>query len=219
MSKTTVLEEEGPTGGCVLRVHGSTGEVFVTDEHATKELAQQEVNAWLAWSDGVPSGTVESIYYIVCVPETWVGGIALGHPYSGLQVKIGRTKNVLKRLSNLQTGSPGRLFVHALEPGGSELESVRHAQFDADRRNGEWFACSARLANHMTETWMKYRILPPGHWQYIYQLRFRSDINAHVREVFGGAPDMVNPSLEDPWQGKVFVDLVNFGRIERKPSK
>jgi hypothetical protein len=29
-----------------------------------------------------------------------------------------------------------------------------------------------------------------------------------MRQALGGAPDMVNPSLNERWQGKVFIDLV-----------
>jgi len=28
-----------------------------------------------------------------------------------------------------------------------------------------------------------------------------------TRKVFGGTPDMINPSLNEPWAGKVFLDL------------
>lgn len=39
-------------------------------------------------------------------------------------MKIGRSNNVLKRLSNLQTGTFGQLILHALEPGGSEKKTI-----------------------------------------------------------------------------------------------
>ena len=219
MAERRLIKEQGPGGGCVVRLVGDKGDVFVSDEHPNEEDAVAEVKRWSEWADGVADGTVESIYYIVALPETWVGGIALGHPYSGLNVKIGRTRNIKTRFANLQTGAFGRIFVHALEPGGSELEAQLHAKFAEDRRTGEWFACSERLARHIIQVWRKTRILLPGHWNYILQLHERSEINQAVRNVFDGPPDMVNPSLGDDWHGSVFVDLVNFGPLSRKPSK
>ena len=134
MGDRTVQEGIGPNGGCILRLSGSQGEVFVTDEHSCRSDAMAEIAAWSAWTDGVIAGNAESIYYIVNVPKTWVGGIALGHAYSGLRVKIGKTRNILTRLSNLQTGASGRIFVHALEPNHAGLEAKRHRQFESDRR-------------------------------------------------------------------------------------
>lgn len=59
-------------------------------------------------------------------------------PELGL-VKIGHAGNVHKRLTMLQTGSPTRLVLLAVEPGGEKLERERHAQFEQLRARGEWF--------------------------------------------------------------------------------
>jgi hypothetical protein len=41
-------------------------------------------------------------------------------------------------------------------------------------------------------------------------LRLPDRIHAYrvARHALGSAPDMVNPSINEPWRGKVFVDLV-----------
>ncbi len=114
---------------------------------------------------------------------------------------------MLKRLQNLRTGTSDDLIIDALEPGDALIEVERHRQFASDRRKGEWFAASPVLCRHVFETWKKYRILPPEHQRKVLSFVERSDIYSRLR-TSGFKFDMINPSLNEPWFGSVFVDLV-----------
>ncbi|MDB9303996.1 GIY-YIG nuclease family protein [Nodularia spumigena CS-591/12] len=198
------------SGQYFAEVSDPEAEIFYsTYKYPTHHQATEDARKWIHWFEKIRSGTVESIYYILAVPETWAGSPPGIHPYFGLQVKIGRTKNVLRRLQNLRTGTSGQLIIHALEPGGSDVERIRHKQFELDRRQGEWFACSPLLTKHILEIWGHYRVLPREHQYLVLELHERIKILRSVRKVFGGAPDMINPSLNEPWFGSVFIDLVH----------
>lgn len=54
-------------------------------------------------------------------------------------IKIGRSTNIGKRLSALQSGSPTSLQILASAPGTSCDERALHAKFIAHHRHGEWF--------------------------------------------------------------------------------
>ena len=120
---------------------------------------------------------------------------------------IGRTKDVIRRWKTLRTGTSNQLIIHALEPGNLTAEQELHRRFQSDRRQGEWFACSPGLTRHVFDTWAHYRILPPEHQVLILQLADRIKILRAVRDVFDSSPDMVNPSLNESWHGKIFIDL------------
>jgi len=179
---------------------------YVTYTFRNREDAEADARRWIAWFEAFPTGKVESIYYILAVPETWPGPHRLSHGYSGLFVKIGRTNDLARRLQNLRTGTSVDLVVHALEPGGAELEAQRHREFAEERRQGEWFSCSPKLMNHMFDIWTHYRTLPREHQEKVLALGERVKILRATREVFQGAPDMINPSLNEPWHGTVLID-------------
>jgi hypothetical protein len=172
------------------------------------QRARAEAVAWVDWTENVSAGTHESIYYILLVPETWAGPPPGAHPYSGLHFKIGKSKDVIRRVQNLQTGTSGDLIIHALEPGYSEREGQLHEQFQEERRSGEWFSASPQLMRHVFQTWKRHRMLPPEHQFKVVQLFDRIHAYKMMREALGCAPNMVNPSLNEEWHGSVFVDLV-----------
>lgn len=194
---------EGEYVGDVL----ANGErIFTTDVFPDENVALESARSWLYWRDNVAKGA-ESIYYILAIPITWPGP-ASQHPYSGLHFKVGRTNDIRRRLQNLRTGTSDELIVHALEPGNAEIEQLRHEQFRRDRRHGEWFAASPELCRHVMSVWQRHRMLPPEHQQKLAALPDRIRIYRSMREALGSAPDMVNPSLSEPWSGSVFLDLV-----------
>lgn len=61
-------------------------------------------------------------------------------------VKIGLTTNIKKRYANLHPQT-----VLAIEPGGDDLERVRHAEFEHLHSHGEWFTFSEGLRSHIEE--------------------------------------------------------------------
>ncbi|MXY73246.1 MAG: GIY-YIG nuclease family protein [Dehalococcoidia bacterium] len=205
MRATEAIERRD--GGSVAQLRLADGFVYETEPCETEEDAQAAARKWLHWYENVLSGTVESIYYILSVPDIWPGPPAGGHRYSGLRVKIGRTRNVKKRLADLRTGTPGDLIVHALEPGSSQLETQRHHEFASDRGQGEWFFCSPRLMAHVFAILKRNRGLPEDQWIEVLQLQDRIDALLQVRDVLGGPPGMVNPSLDEPWVDRTFIDL------------
>lgn len=58
---------------------------------------------------------------------------------SSALVKIGRSVNVQRRLSELQHHSPVQLELIWSTPGGTALETALHRSFSDYRKHGEWF--------------------------------------------------------------------------------
>lgn len=63
----------------------------------------------------------------------------------GERVKIGRAKDVNRRLGELRPGSAQPLNLIAAVPSHGELESAIHEKFAKYRIQGEWFALSPEL--------------------------------------------------------------------------
>jgi len=182
--------------------------LYTTDPCVHADHAMRRAKAWASWAENVSTGTCESIYYILSVPETWAGPAPGAHAYSGLHFKIGRSRDPLKRVKNLQTGASGDLIIHALEPGSSERERELHEMFGGERRSGEWFSASPQLMKHVFQTGQRNVMLPPEHQFKLLQLAERIGVYKFMRQEMGHAPDMVNPSLNEEWHGNVFIDLV-----------
>lgn len=189
----------------VMREDGDI--LYVSSGHLLCSHAQEEAESWCEWFNGFPDNQKESIYYILAVPIGWPGPPPGSHRYSGLHFKIGRTRDILKRYQNLRTGTSDDLIIHALQPGSAKMEMETHQLFSSDRRQGEWFAASPQLCKHVLETWGRNRVLPPEHQQKLLAFSERSRIYAGLRRA-GKHFDMINPSLNEPWHGSVFVDLV-----------
>lgn len=64
-------------------------------------------------------------------------------------VKIGFAKCPVKRFSKIQSDSPNRLILAAVEDGGLQLEAMRHYEFREYRRRGEWFSDAGALKEHI----------------------------------------------------------------------
>lgn len=71
-------------------------------------------------------------------------------PLSGA-IKIGIARDMAQRMITLQTSHPHRLKLLGHCPGGVKLEKQLHAEFDADRLEGEWFKVSDRLLARISE--------------------------------------------------------------------
>lgn len=65
------------------------------------------------------------------------------------RVKIGIAANPVRRLAELQTGSPEPLRILGVIPGGARLESQLHARFADDRLHGEWFRPSLAVLDYL----------------------------------------------------------------------
>lgn len=74
-------------------------------------------------------------------------------------VKIGYSETPLKRMSDLQTASPDKLFLLGVCPGGASEEGTLHLRLDHIRLHGEWFRYTAELlsvAEEMCEGYSLY---------------------------------------------------------------
>lgn len=65
------------------------------------------------------------------------------------RTKIGFATDPWKRFSKLQSDSPCRLELVALQPGDCSTEADLHDRFSQSRLHGEWFASSAPLQAHI----------------------------------------------------------------------
>ena len=66
-------------------------------------------------------------------------------------VKIGFTKNINKRLSQLQTSSPVKLEVLHLIEGNVGLEKELHQKFKHYRTSGEWFNYDSSILEYFQD--------------------------------------------------------------------
>lgn len=73
-------------------------------------------------------------------------------------MKIGRTKNLPRRLRDLQAASPLRLNVILVLAGSSEIEAAWHRGYAEHRRHGEWFDLPKGWENDL-------RHIPQSCWQ------------------------------------------------------
>jgi len=62
------------------------------------------------------------------------------------RIKIGIAGNPLRRLMDLQVGSPEILELLGAAPGGRREEIRLHVELHRDRMHGEWFAMSDHVA-------------------------------------------------------------------------
>jgi hypothetical protein len=63
------------------------------------------------------------------------------------RVKIGRAKEVRKRVAALRNSSPVPLELLGTIPGGAAVEAYLHAAFAQDRSHGEWFELTEAIEN------------------------------------------------------------------------
>lgn len=217
MSKVQTFEKiKNEDGRWRVRVHTPGWEfVYETELYPSADLAMKEARRWSTWVDNVSLGKADSIYYILVIPENWFPPSADAHAFAGLHMKIGRARDVLKRLQNLKTGTPGELIIMALEPGSHAIERARHKQFASERRQGEWFVCSPELSRHAWDTWRKNNLLPPEHQARMLRFAERLGQYREIWKIVGEKPNMVNPSINEKWHGPVFVDLVNTSILQK----
>lgn len=64
---------------------------------------------------------------------------------AGNFIKIGKADNPQKRLQQLQTGSPLKMELVSVIPGGEKEEKKMHAKYAHLRANGEWFHYSPEM--------------------------------------------------------------------------
>lgn len=69
-------------------------------------------------------------------------------PASGM-VKIGFATDARARFSKIQTDTPEKLILAAIEEGGKDVENDRHVDFASLRVRGEWFRYEGALARHV----------------------------------------------------------------------
>jgi hypothetical protein len=75
--------------------------------------------------EGVPLPTTDRVYFIWAIEAH--------------AIKVGTSKNVSKRLHNIQQNHPHELRLIGHISGGQTLEQLLHEKFEDKRLRGEWF--------------------------------------------------------------------------------
>ena len=70
-------------------------------------------------------------------------------------VKIGKSKNPLKRLSQLQMGTHELLYIDAMISLNDKYEKIIHKYFEKEHASNEWFFLSDRLNDFICRVWEK----------------------------------------------------------------
>jgi hypothetical protein len=90
-----------------------------------------------------------------CLPETFFDSkeelVYLIRSGDTRYYKIGRTKNLTKRLSSLQTGNPDLLTIIATCRGSRDLETFFHSKYSSMRVRREWFQLDDQTINSLLE--------------------------------------------------------------------
>jgi hypothetical protein len=79
--------------------------------------------------------------------KTTVNGSVVYVIQCGDMIKIGYSRNVGQRLSQIQTSNPNPVRLVATLPGGLAEETALHSRFAEFRANGEWFYRRGALRN------------------------------------------------------------------------
>lgn len=66
-------------------------------------------------------------------------------------VKIGHSKNPIKRIKSIQTGCPFPLKIINIERGGLTEEREYHKKFAEYNTNGEWFKIRGELRKYLQD--------------------------------------------------------------------
>lgn len=66
-------------------------------------------------------------------------------------IKIGKANDVKKRISSIQTSSPGKLELLGSVKGGIRTERQLHKLFTARRQNGEWFSDCDEIGEYISK--------------------------------------------------------------------
>jgi hypothetical protein len=64
-------------------------------------------------------------------------------------IKIGRARDVARRVRTLQTASAAPLVLLGVIPGDGKVERRLHRRFAANRIRGEWFRATPELLAHI----------------------------------------------------------------------
>lgn len=99
--------------------------------------ARQTAQGWEAEMDALEKEEQSWVYFI-------------GDSSAGT-IKIGYSKNLAQRLSQLQTATTNELQLLGSLVGGSRLERRLHEQFSSLRVRGEWFRPGPELIQYLRE--------------------------------------------------------------------
>jgi DNA-binding XRE family transcriptional regulator len=144
--------------------------------------------------------------------------------HSNQFLKIGYTKDIKKRLSQLQVSSPIKLeLLHIIE-GDLSLEKELHILFKDYATNGEWFIFSEDIVNYFKD---KYCLMwSEGFIKYsqrdiiglIRAKRIKNNLSLeHVASLYGCTPQSMYDIEKREVQGKVTLStLYKIAKIYNK---
>lgn len=97
-------------------------------------MAQEHIDEAVDWS--IANGSL--IYFILRLG-------AFTAQCRGGEVKVGTTRNLAKRFSELQTGSPDTYLIFGTMPGNKVVERILHKKWKPYHIRGEWFTFSDEI--------------------------------------------------------------------------
>lgn len=161
----TVLEVDAVVRHWIAEVDGS-GDIDDRAEQVADEHDQQR-EAWLQFTVegkiGRAIGAQELDHFVCCphgmddVEPPEHGGVYAIEGVPGW-VKIGKAKNIAKRMRDLQVGSPVPLRLLAVLSDDASTEGAFHARWRHLRASGEWFKAEPDLKAALVAarlTWMR----------------------------------------------------------------
>ena len=144
--------------------------------------------------------------------------------HSNQFLKIGYTKDIKKRLSQLQVSSPVKLELLHLIEGDLSLEKELHVLFKDHATNGEWFSFSEDIVNYFkdkdclmwSEGFTKYN--PRDVIGLIKSKRIKNNLSLeHVANLYGCTPQSMYDIEKREVQGKVTLStLYKIAKIYNK---
>lgn len=136
------------------------------------------------------------------------------------QIKIGNSKNPLKRLGQLQTGNESKLNLIACCIGGEEYERELHKKYIKNRSRGEWFTFNDLELQEIIFEFNKRRdisVIPQEETKLTITL---NDINKNIihRPQFGDLPFKIKAKnflliYDTVISKKIFPCFVNVDKI------
>lgn len=121
----SICGDEFMTSNLFSTICSSESASIYLQESKNHLAALERIHGVLPETLNEPDAEDESIYFI----QAGVEGA----------IKIGRSKNVKKRVSDLQVACPLKLTLLYSGKGGKDAESELHSRFNRYQRIGEWF--------------------------------------------------------------------------------
>jgi hypothetical protein len=115
------------------------------------------------------------------------------------QVKIGYSRQPLKRLTDLQTASPTELELLAIMPGDTTTEKEYHEKYKSFKLNGEWFRLEGQIEIEIYAIRKVYKLPPTEKDLILYKESFIAwdRETSKVDDKYDGLIDAIEYKIEE----------------------